>query len=155
MKRASTLCWVLGAAVWVAATARADSPYAGQWKQSPLKEEFTVQQWLPGCGPAPVSRSAGGGETITVTPDGDELTFSGGGRTFKTNQCYDDMPTLVRESHSRDPSGKLWRTHCATPAGDPRRATMNTLVQVTSDSHIDLAETGLKQIFAAQRAVLE
>src|SRR6185503_3655829 len=103
--------------------ARADAPYDGQWKQSPLKEEYTVQQWLPGCGPAPVTHSAGGGETINVTQEGDELSLAGGGRTFKTNQCYDDMPTLVRESHSRDPSGKIWRTHCATPAGDPRRAT--------------------------------
>jgi hypothetical protein len=146
MKRASSSAWVLGAAVLVAATAKADSPYAGQWKQSPLKEEYTVQQWLPGCGPAPVTHSAGGGETITVTPEGDELSFQGGGRTFKTNQCYDDMPTLVRESHTRDPSGKMWRTHCATPAGDPRRATMNTLVQVTSDTHIQIAETGRYEI---------
>ncbi len=112
---------------------RADSPYDGQWKQTPLKEEFTVQQWLPGCGPAPSSHSAGGGETINVTQEGDELSFVGGGRVYKSNQCYDDMPTLARESHSRDPSGKIWRTHCATPAGDPRRATMNTLVQVTND----------------------
>ena len=126
--------------------ARADAPYDGQWKQSPLKEEYTVQQWLPGCGPAPVTHSAGGGETINITQEGDELSLAGGGRTFKTNQCYDDMPTLVRESHSRDPSGKIWRTHCATPAGDPRRATMNTLVQATSDTHLEMAETGRYEI---------
>jgi hypothetical protein len=146
MKLASSFGWALGAAVLVAAAARADSPYAGQWKQTPLKEEYTVQQWLPGCGPAPATHSAGGGETITITPEGDELSLSGGGRVFKTNQCYDDMPTLARESHSRDPSGKLWRTHCATPAGDPRRATMNTLVQVTSDTHIQVLETGRYEI---------
>ena len=129
-----------------AADARADSPYDGQWKQSPLKEDYTVQQWLPGCGPAPVSHSAGGGETISITQEGDELSLAGGGRTFKTNQCYDDMPGLARESHSRDPSGKIWRTHCATPAGDPRRTTMNTLVQVTGDSHIEMSETGRYEI---------
>jgi hypothetical protein len=81
-----------------------------------------------------------------VTQEGDELSFVGAGRVFKSNQCYDDLPTLARESHSRDPSGKIWRTHCATPAGDPRRAMMNTLVQVTSDSHIDLVETGRYEI---------
>ncbi|HSQ65409.1 MAG TPA: hypothetical protein VLM85_19455, partial [Polyangiaceae bacterium] len=97
----------------VTADARADSPYDGQWKQSALKEDYTVQQWLPGCGPPPASHSSGGGETITVTQEGDELGFVGGGRVYKTNQCYDDMPTLARESHSRDPSGKQWRTHCA------------------------------------------
>ena len=36
------------------APARADSPFDGKWKQGPLREEYTVQQWLPGCGPAPV-----------------------------------------------------------------------------------------------------
>ncbi len=129
-----------------AVDSRADAPYDGQWKQSALKEDFTVQQWLPGCGPAPASHSSGGGETIAVTQEGDELSFVGGGRVFKTNQCYDDMPTLARESHSRDPSGKIWRTHCATPAGDPRRATMNTLIQVTNDNRIDLVETGRYEI---------
>ncbi len=129
-----------------AALAYADSPYDGQWKQTALKEEFTVQQWLPGCGPAPASHSTGGGETIAITQEGDELSFVGGGRVFKSNQCYDDMPTLARESHSRDPSGKSWRTHCSTPAGDPRRATINTLVQVASDTHIDVQETGRYEI---------
>ncbi len=128
-------------------SARADSPYDGQWKQTALKEDFTVQQWLPGCGPPPASHTSGGGETITITQEGDELTFVGGGRVFKTNQCYDDsQQTLARESHSRDPSGKQWRTHCATPAGDPRRATMNTLVAVTTDKHIDVVETGRYEI---------
>jgi len=129
-----------------ATVALADSPYDGQWKQSPLKEEMTVQQWLNGCGPAPVTHSTGGGETIAVTQEGDELSFVGGGRVFKSNQCYDEMPTLVRESHSRDPSGKQWRTHCATPAGDPRRATMNTLVSISNDTHIDVIETGRYEI---------
>ncbi len=127
-------------------SAKADVSYDGQWKQTALKEEFTVQQWLAGCGPAPASHSTGGGESIAVTQEGDELSFVGGGRVFKSNQCYDDMPTLARESHSRDPSGKQWRTHCSTPAGDPRRATMNTLISVTSDTHIDLAETGRYEI---------
>jgi Double zinc ribbon len=139
-------CCALGAA-FAARDVQADSPWDGQWKQSPLKEEFTVQQWLNGCGPAPTAHSTGGGETINVTQEGDELSFVGAGRVYKTNQCYDDsLPTLARESHSRDPSGKIWRTHCATPAGDPRRATMNTLVQITGDNHIDILETGRYEI---------
>src|SRR5262249_2880023 len=43
---------------------------------------------------------------------------------------------------TRNPNGKEWRTRCATPASDPRRATMNTLVVATTDSHIDIIETG-------------
>lgn len=118
----------------------------GQWKQSPLREQYTVQQWLPGCGPPPVSMSTGGGETITVRSEGDELSFIGGGRVFQTNQCYDPMPTLARDAHSRDPSGKSWQTRCTTPPSDPRHALMQTRVTVVSDSHIEMAETGRYEI---------
>lgn len=125
-------------------TARADLD--GQWKQGPLREQYTVQQWLPGCGPPPVSMSTGGGETITVRTEGDELSFIGAGRVFQTNQCYDPMPTLARDAHSRDPSGKSWQTRCTTPPSDPRHALMQTRVTVTSDTHIELAETGRYEI---------
>jgi hypothetical protein len=133
---------VITLAMLAASTAWADSSFDGRWKQGPLREEYSVSQWLPGCGPAPVSGTSGGGDVVTVRTDGDELSILGGGRVFKSNQCYDQLPTLVRESHSRDPSGRSWRTRCATPANDPRRAIMNTLVAATSDNHIDLVETG-------------
>ncbi len=125
--------------------ARADG-LGGQWKQGPLREDFTVQQWLPGCGPAPVTNTSGGGETIQVREEGDELSFIGGGRVYHTNQCYDQMPTLQRASHSREGSGRAWRTRCTTPAGDPRYAALNTLVSAASDTHIDLTETGRYEI---------
>jgi hypothetical protein len=118
----------------------------GQWKQGGLREEYTVQQWLPGCGRAPATGTLGGGELITVKEEGDELSFVGGRRVFRTNQCYDEMPTLVRQTHSREGSGRIWRTRCATPPADPRNAVMNTLVNVTSDTHIDLVETGRYEI---------
>jgi hypothetical protein len=125
-------------------TARAEGPlsFEGGWKQGALHEEYTVQQWLPGCGPAPVTGTTGGGDTVTIRQEGDELTFVGAGRVFQTNQCYDKLPTLARDAHSRDPSGRSWRTHCATPPSDPRRAIMNTLVVATTDTHIDVVETG-------------
>jgi hypothetical protein len=119
----------------------------GKWKQSPVKEEWTVQRWTEtACGPAPVNNSTGGGEQVTVSMEGDNLSIIGGGRVYKSNKCYDEMPTLVRDSYQRDPSGKIWRIHCSTPPNDPRRATLNTLVQVTSDTHVELAETGRYEI---------
>lgn len=78
--------------------------------------------------------------------EGDELAFVGGGRVFRTNQCYDPMPTLARETHSRDPNGKSWRTRCTTAPTDPRKATLNTLVVATTESHIDIVETGRYEI---------
>jgi hypothetical protein len=126
--------------------ARADSVVDGTWRQGPLKEEYTVQKWISACGPAPVSGLSGGGETMTVRQEGDELAFLGGGRVFRTNECYDQMPTLVRETHTRDPSGKTWRTRCTTPPSDPRRGAINTLVTITSDKHIDIVESGRYEI---------
>jgi hypothetical protein len=123
-------------------TARADSPFDGKWTQGPLKEEFTVQKWLPACGAPPVSGSTGGGEVVTIHEEGDELAIVGAGRVYRTNQCYDQMPTLSRASHSRDPDGHQWRTRCTTPSTDPRHAALNTLIVATGDSHIDLVETG-------------
>lgn len=126
--------------------ARADFSVDGRWRQGPLKEDFTVRQWLPGCGPEPQSSSTGGGEIVNIRLEGDELAFVGGGRVYRSNQCYDPMPTLARETHSRDPNGKTWRTRCTTPAGDPRRAVLNTLVVATSDTHLDVVETGRYEI---------
>lgn len=126
---------------------RAELKLDGQWKQSALREDFTVQQWLEsGCGRPPQSSSTGGGEVITIRMEGDELTFVGGGRVYRTNQCYDPMPTLSRETHSRDPNGKTWRTRCVTAPTDPRKTILNTLVVATTAQHIDLVETGRYEI---------
>jgi hypothetical protein len=128
-------------------TARADSPFDGKWREGPLREDYTVQQWTPTvCGPAPVSAATGGGDVVAIHQDGDELAIAGGGRVYRTNQCYDQLPTLARETHSRDASGRSWRTRCSTPPSDPRRASMNTLVVASSDAHIDIVETGRYEI---------
>jgi hypothetical protein len=128
-------------------SARADTPFDGKWREGALREDYTVQQWTPtSCGPAPVSAATGGGDVVSVHQEGDELAIAGGGRVYRTNQCYDQLPTLARETHSRDASGRSWRTRCSTPPSDPRRATMNTLVIASSDSHIDIIETGRYEI---------
>jgi hypothetical protein len=137
----------LVASLAAARRARADAPSLdGTWRQGPLKEEYTVQKWLSACGPAPVSGSNGGGETVTIRQEGDELSFVGGGRVFHSNQCYDQMPTLVRETHTRDPSGKTWRTRCITPPSDPRRGAIDTRVDITTAKHIDIQESGRYEI---------
>jgi hypothetical protein len=123
-------------------TSRADG-LDGKWRQSALREDFTVQKWLDaGCGPSPQSSSTGGGEVVEVRAEGDELVFVGGGRVYRTNACYDPMPNLIRGAHSRDPSGKSWRTRCTTAPNDPRSAVLNTLINATTERHIDLVETG-------------
>lgn len=135
------------AVILTASPGRADLQLDGRWRQSALREDFAIQQWLDaGCGPPPKSTSTGGGEIVDIRVEGDELAFVGGGRVYRTNQCYDPMPTLSRESHSRAPDGKTWRTRCVTPAADPRKALLNALVVVTTETHIDLVETGRYEI---------
>lgn len=143
----SVVAVLVSALVWAfAPDARAEPHFDGRWKQSALTETFTVQTWLNACGEAPKNGATGGGEIIAVRLEGDELAFVGGGRVYRTNQCYDAMPTLSRESHSREPNGKTWRTRCTTPPNDPRKAILNTLVVATTDTHIDLIETGRYEI---------
>jgi ribosomal protein L40E len=113
----------------------------GTWKQSSLREDYTNVAWQDSCGPVPRSQASGGGEVIQVRREGDELSFIGGGRVFRTNQCYETLPNLVRDAHSRDASGRSFRTHCATPANDPRHADLQTVISAT-DNRIDLVETG-------------
>ena len=136
--------------VWPAREARAQLQLDGRWRQGALREEFTVQQWLPnGCGPTPATGTSGGGEVVAIRVEGDELAIVGGGRVYRSNQCYDQMPTLQRETHSRDANGKTWRTRCTTPPNDPRKAILNTLVIAQNDTHIDLVETGRYEIVVA------
>ena len=127
--------------------ARADGRFDGKWSFSGVGEGYTVQQWYKACGPPPVGPvgGGGGGGTVNVITDGDELVILAG-RTFRTNQCWDPMPTLVRESHSRDAAGGSWRTKCVTPAGDPRRAVVNTAVTAVSDNRILIQENGRYEI---------
>ncbi len=133
--------------LFFASRASADLQLDGRWRQGALREEYTVQQWLPnGCGPTPQTGSSGGGEIVAIRLEGDELAFVGGGRVYRSNQCYDQMPTLARETHSRDANGKTWRTRCTTPPNDPRKAILNTLVVAQNDTHIDMIETGRYEI---------
>ncbi len=127
-------------------SARADGALDGKWRQSALREDFTVQRWQEGCGPPPRSSSTGGGESITVKTEGDVLAFLGGGRVYRSNQCYDQLPGLARESYSHAAGSRQWRTRCVTPAGDPRKTVMQTLVVATSDTHITVSETGRYEI---------
>lgn len=146
MRRLSVLLVVLFVLGW-ASVARAQVKLDGRWKQGALREDFTVQTWLnAGCGPPPSSSSTGGGEIVDVRTEGDELVFVGGGRVYRTNACYDPMPNLQRGAHSRDASGRSWRTRCSTAPNDPRSAVLNTYVNASTDTHIDLVETGRYEI---------
>jgi len=133
----------LAALLLASRLARAEGPSPsldGAWVMAPLTETFTVQQWSSACGPAPTSGTLSGGGQVAVRGEGGELVVTGGSRTLRTDQCIDPLPTLARETHSS--SGNAWRTRCATPTSDPRRAVINTAYFLTGDDAIVVAETG-------------
>jgi hypothetical protein len=127
------------------ALAEGANPIDGNYRQSALREDVTVSQWQDSCGPAPKSQSSGGGETVSVRTEGDEIVLVGGNRVYRSNECYESLPGLARDAHSRDPSGKSWRTRCSSPKNDPRRAVLQTSITV-SDGRIDLYETGKYEV---------
>ena len=107
---------------------------------STVAETFTVHDWSSSCGPAPTSGVMWAGGPMTIRADGGELAISGQ-RTFRTDQCLDAMPTLVRDVHTRD--ARSWRNRCSTPTTDSRRAVVNTAYFVLpGDDSISVAETG-------------
>ena len=52
-----------------------------------------------------------------------------------------EFSTVLRGS-----DGKTWRTRCVTPPSDPRKTVLNSLVVLTTPTHIDLVETGRYEI---------
>lgn len=105
-----------------AALAQADS-LDGTWKASPLRVSWSVGDWGSDCGPRP----SGGGEpatTFTLTSTASGFTLSGGGRTYSTGQCWEQMPGLA--ARSRSAGGSVMQTTCTMPPGDPRHAKVTT-----------------------------
>jgi hypothetical protein len=127
-----------------APAARAEEPsFDGAWSMSAVTESFVVQQWGAPCGPPPVSGIMLQPDSVILREERGELsiTGTGGRRPLQTDGCLDPMPTLARETHSRDP--RSWRTRCATPPSDPRHALVNTAYFVApGDDAISVAETG-------------
>ena len=71
--------------------------------------------------------------------EGGELLMSGVGRTFRTNECWEQSKDLTRATHSA--ADHVWRTTCKSAPNDPRQTTLVTII-TASDSTIALDETG-------------
>nr|MBP9111553.1 hypothetical protein [Polyangiaceae bacterium] len=134
--------FAVGTSLWIThAYAQAPS-FAGSYKAGVMREDYTVESWKPEwCGPAPQSSTTNGG-TIEIKIEGDELVFGGDKRGFKTSGCYESLPSLARQTHSKDLARGVWTTHCSTPPQDPRKAVVDTTVTANASSgKIDLVET--------------
>ena len=124
-------------------TAPADSlpPLSGRWTQSAMTVRWRIGQWGDACGPRP---SGGGARraSVTINQSGNELVITGGGRSYRTSQCWEQYPGLRRVSHSG--GQRAWANVCKTSKTDPRQTTIRTNINAT-DNAISFAETGQYQ----------
>jgi hypothetical protein len=111
---------------------------AGSWNAAPLSERWNIGDWGGACGPKPSARESAGGP-ITVREEGAELAMIGLGRTFRTTECWEQLPNVSRSSHSV--SERAWRTRCTSAPNDARQTTLVTNITAT-DTSMTLDETG-------------
>ena len=123
----------------VRTSSAADRPtLSGVWNAGPLTERWNVGDWGKACGPRPVPREQPGGQ-VTVREEGGELSMSGLGRTFRTDECWEQSKDLTRAMHTT--ADHVWRTTCKSAPNDPRQTTLVTIISAT-DTTIALDETG-------------
>jgi len=143
--RSAILIGLLGAvagvpALCAPALAQDKPTLAGTWSASSLKETWSTTDWGEACGPKPTSSGGAPGGTVTVSPTGGDLAFSGAGRAFSTAECWERLPGLKRTAHSSGARG--WSNKCSSAAGDPRRASVSNTWSATDDT-IVFQETGV------------
>jgi hypothetical protein len=132
------LAFAVSFVLW-APRARAEEPtLSGTWNASGMSESWSTEEWGEACGPKPAPQGTGGG-TVQITQTGGELAMSGGGRAFRTSECWEQMPGMTRTGHTGGTRG--WQTQCATPANDARQAHVLTTIAAT-DNSISIRETG-------------
>jgi hypothetical protein len=117
------------------------STLAGSWSASPLIEQWNVGDWGRSCGPRPTTHEVPGGPA-TVREEGPELVIVSTDRTFRTSDCYEQLPGVTQTSHSV--TQRSWQTRCTSAPNDPRQTTLVTTVTAT-DNTLSIDETGAYQ----------
>jgi len=117
----------------------------GRWSAGVMRTGWTLSSWGDNCGPSPVGGSEVGG-LVSITQHGAELTIDGLGRSFSSNNCWDQQPGVSAVSHAAGP--RQWTTSCRSAASDPRRTTITTTL-TASDTTIDLDEVGRYEVAIA------
>jgi hypothetical protein len=139
-------CWALFCAcvaIFGSKIARAEGRPAltGTWNAGLLVERYNVGDWGSACGPQPEGRDLPGGQ-VTVREEGDELAIIGDSRTFRTDECWEQLPGVSRTSHTA--THRSWQTGCASARNDARQTALVTSVSAT-DATISLDEVAQYQ----------
>ena len=130
-------------AMLVATLALAESrpTLAGSWSAGPLVERYNIGEWGAPCGPRPVDHDFAGGPA-EVHEEGDELAIVAEGRTFRTTDCWEQLPGVGRSSHTA--TDRSWQTGCQSAPDDARQTVLVTSIKA-SDSTIFLDEVAQYQ----------
>jgi hypothetical protein len=133
IRRLSIPLWCLATCLLSQSAYAQGAPGAssGKWTASSLSTLWRIGDWGPACGPKPSGGNEAGGP-VTVEDDGKTLTLRGLGRTYRTNQCWEQFPGLVTQSSAG--GGTTHRTVCKSAPGDPRQATITTTWTVRPDA---------------------
>jgi hypothetical protein len=137
----SALGTIVAAGLWAGRAPADPLSFDGPWAMSEISQTFVVQHWGARCGPRPISGTMLPAAAVQLKGDGVEIVVTGDQRTWRSDGCIDQLPSLARRTHSHQ--ARSWRTECATPPGDPRHAVVNTAFFLApGDDVISLAETG-------------
>ncbi|MGE0791529.1 MAG: hypothetical protein AB7S26_37990 [Sandaracinaceae bacterium] len=121
----------------LSATARADGPYEGTWREGPMSINVNVESWGSDCGPRPQSTTTTGGGTFRITQAGDQLTFQL--RTQRTTRgCWSENRAVRRVSSSYQAG--TWRVVCRTPEEDSRAETGTYTIQALGDDQLQFRD---------------
>lgn len=131
----------LAATSLFAGSVHAQTTASGKYTASALQASWRIGDWGAACGPKPSGGGEAGG-SVTVTDDGKTLTLSGLGRTYRSNQCWEQLPGLTTQSSSG--GGSTYRAVCKNAPGDPRQATITTTWTVRPNA-LYFDETGQYQ----------
>lgn len=146
MLRSAWLGWLaLPLVVSLPATATPPPTLAGTWSATAMQANWVVGDWGSACGPKPGGSEAPAG-TVVITQKGEELVFTGAGRTYSTTECWEQNSSLFRVSHVA--SSRAYKNVCRSAPNDPRQATIITTITAT-DTQITFDETGQYQFVVA------
>ncbi len=102
---------------------------------------WVIGDWGEACGPRPSGGGDAGG-AVSIEERGAELSISGAGRTYSTEQCWQMHPGLIPQGHAG--GRRSWKTTCRTAPNDARQEILQTTISAT-DHEIFFQESGQYQ----------
>lgn len=100
-----------------AATASAQTSWAGAWRAGTTSVQAEVSDWGADCGPRPESTTVSASGDVRITQEGDHLTLFTRPQV-NTQSCWSENPAVRKVSASVQVG--TWRVICRTPEDDPR-----------------------------------